>query len=131
MCTGCSPFDRGCAGVPPVRASWEMAAKGRACNQGLVAGSLTVVRTYGEVAQAAPGFTALRCGSDPQADVGRAQSLLQWQQQGMCIPRGVSIAMGDVKLQCLPLKCPLSFLGPHVMPVHGPFVVVGHPHLSV
>ena len=37
--------------------------------------------------QVAPGRRALSSGSDPQRGGGSAQSLWQWQCQGMCIPR--------------------------------------------
>ena len=76
-----------------------MEAVGRASSQCLVAGPLTVVRTYGKVAQAAPSFRVMGSGSDPQAGVGSAQSLWQWQQQGMYVPRGVR-ATGDARMQC-------------------------------
>ena len=70
-----------------------------ACSQCLVAASLTVVSTHGEVAQAAPGCRALCSGSDPQGGVGGAQSLWQWQWQGwdMCVPSEVR-AIGGTQL---------------------------------
>ena len=106
VCAGCYLLDRVCAGVQLARVSKEREAVGRACSHCLVAGPLTVVRTCGEMAQAAPGCRALGSGSDPQAGVGSAQSLWQWQQQGSCIPRGVRKAGGSW-LQCPPLWCPL------------------------
>ena len=48
----------------------EMKAMGRACSQCLIAGPLTVVKTCGELTQAAPGCRALGSSSDPQAGVG-------------------------------------------------------------
>lgn len=62
---------------------------GRACSQCLIAGPLTVVKTCGELKQAAPGCRALGSSSDPQAGVGCAQSLLKWQHLAVCVPRGV------------------------------------------
>ena len=82
---GCYPH----AGEEPAHASREMDAIDRASSQCLVMGLLTVVRTSGEVALAAPCCRALGSSSDPQAGVGRAQSIWQWQQQGMHIPREV------------------------------------------
>ena len=55
MCISCYPPARGCEGVWPVHASREMMPMGRASSQCLVAGPLTVVKTYMEVAQADPG----------------------------------------------------------------------------
>ena len=71
-----------------------MEAMGRAFRQCLVAGPLTVARKTREVVHAAPGCRALGSGSDAQAAVHGVQSLWQWQQQGMCIPRGVSAMNG-------------------------------------
>ena len=61
----------------------------RASSQCLVTGPLTVARTHRKVVQAAPSCRALGSGSDPQAGVGSAQSIWQWQQQGVCIFMGV------------------------------------------
>ena len=55
-----------------------------------------------EVAQAAPSFRALGQGSDSQAGVGGAQSIWQWQQQGVFIPMGVRTT-GGARLQGPPL----------------------------
>ena len=44
-------------------------------SQGLVAGPLTVARTRGKAAQAAPSCRALGHGSDPQAGLGGSQSI--------------------------------------------------------
>ena len=78
---------------------------GRAGSQCLVAGPLTMARTQGKVAQAAPSCRALGRGSDPQAGVGGTQSIWQWQWQwqGMSVPRGVRATMGGAQLQCPPL----------------------------
>ena len=65
--------------------SREMEALGSAWL--LVAGPLTMARTCGEVAQAAPDCRALGSGDNPQASVGNTQRLWQWQDQGICIPR--------------------------------------------
>ena len=40
--------------------------------------------------QAAHDCRTLGSSSDPQEGVGSAQSIWQWQQQGMCIPRRMS-----------------------------------------
>ena len=81
-----------------------MEAIGRAGSQCLIAGPLAVARTQGEVAaQAAPGFRALGSGSDLQGGGGSTQSLCQWQQQDVCIPRGVK-AKGGAWLQCPPQR---------------------------
>ena len=58
-----------------MHASREMEGVGRASTQCLVAGSLTVTRTHGKVAQAAPSCRALGSGSDPQVGVGSARSI--------------------------------------------------------
>ena len=55
------------------------------------------------VAQAPPCWRVLESGSDPQAGVGSAQSIRQWQQQDVCVPRGVRTTTGGAQLQCLPL----------------------------
>ena len=72
----------------------------RAHSQCLVAGPLTLSRTYREVVQAAPGCRVLGSGRDPLGGAGGAQSLWQWQQQGMCVPRGVRTTTGCAQLQC-------------------------------
>ena len=77
--------------------------QGRASSQFLVAGLLTVARTHGKVAQADPSCRALGSGSDPQAGVGSAQSIWQWQWHSMCLLRGVTATTGGVWLQCPPL----------------------------
>ena len=79
---GCYPLDRVCAGVWPAYAPREMEAMGRASSQCLVARPLTVARTHGEVAQAAPSFRALGSGSDLQVSVCGAQRICQ-QERGM------------------------------------------------
>ena len=61
-----------------VCASREIEAVGRAGSQCLVSGSLTVVRTCREVAQAAPAYRALESCSDPQTGVCGAQNVSQW-----------------------------------------------------
>ena len=70
----------------------------RPSSQCLVAGSFTVARTCQEVRQGAPSCNALGCDSDPQAGVGGAQSVWQWQQQGVCIPKEVRATMGGAQL---------------------------------
>lgn len=64
-----------------------MEAVRKACSQCLVAGPLTVVRTLGEVAQAAPCCRALATGSDPQGGVAGTLSLWQQQQQDVHLLR--------------------------------------------
>ena len=59
----------------------------RAGSQCLVAVSLTVARTHRQVAQASASCRALGSDSYLQAGVGGTQSVWQWQQQGVCIPR--------------------------------------------
>ena len=76
-----------------VCASREMEARGRASSQCLVAGPLTVARTSGKVAQAAPSCRALGSGDAPQAGSGGMQSMWQGQQQGVCVPSGVRATM--------------------------------------
>ena len=98
MCVGCYP----CAGVHPEHASREMEAMSRASSKCLVAGPLRVVKTHGEVVQAASGCRALGSDSDPQAGVGHTQSIWQWQQQGMCFPRGVRATMNGWSLVSMP-----------------------------
>ena len=51
-----------------------------ASSQCLVAGPLTVGRTPRKVAHAAPSCRALGSGSEPQALLGRAWIMWQWQQ---------------------------------------------------
>ena len=99
VCAGYYPY----AGVQPAQASREMQTMDRAGRQCLVTGPLTVLRTHGEVVEAAPGCRALGSGSDPQAGVGDIQLIWQWQQQGMCLTSAVKATMGCAKLQCLPL----------------------------
>ena len=84
-------------------ASREMEAMGRARSQCLVAGPFTVAWTHGKVEQAAPICRALASDNDLQADVDGAQSIWQWQKQGVCIPRKVSTAMVGAWLQCHPV----------------------------
>ena len=67
---------------------------GRASEQCLVAGTLTVARTCGKLAQAAPSCKALGSGSDPQAGVSGTWSIWQW---------GVRGTMDGTQLQCPPL----------------------------
>ena len=74
----------------------ENEAKGRASSECLVAGLLTVARTCRKVAQATPSYRALGSGNEPQADLGGAQSIWQWQWQGVCVPRGVRATIGGV-----------------------------------
>ena len=74
VCAGCYPH----AGVQPVCTSREMEARSRASSQCLIAGPLTVARTHGEVAPAAPVCSALGSSDDPQAVVGITQSIWQW-----------------------------------------------------
>ena len=77
---------------------------GRASSQCLVSVPLTVARYHGEVVQAVPCCRALGSGSEPWEGVGSTQSLWQWQQQGMCLPRGVRATVGGVWLHCPPLQ---------------------------
>ena len=67
--------------------------------QCLVAGPLTVAEIHGEVAQAALGCRALGRVNDPQTDVGGAQTIWQWQKQGVCVPRGMRATMCGSQLQ--------------------------------
>ena len=62
MCAGCYLLGRGCANVRPVLGSRKMEAMSRASSQYLVARPLRVVRTCGEVAQAAPGCKDVESG---------------------------------------------------------------------
>ena len=90
-----------------VCASREMGVMCRASSQYLIAGPLTVARSHGKEAQAAPSCRAWGIDSD-QACVGGTQSIWQWQQQGRDVPRGMRATMGGAWLQC-PLLCqPLS-----------------------
>ena len=84
-------------------ASREVEAMGRASSQCLVAGPLTVARTCVKVAQAAPSCSALGSDSDPQAGVGSAQSIWQWQPKVVCLPREVRASTGRAQLQCPPV----------------------------
>ena len=43
----------------------------------------------------------------PKAGIGSTQRVWQWQQQGVCIPRGVRATVGGAQLQCPPLCQPL------------------------
>ena len=72
----------------------------RASSQCLAAGPLNVARTCVDVAQVAPGCRAVESGSDPQADVGSAQGILQWQQQGMPFPREIIATTVGEQSQC-------------------------------
>ena len=60
MCVGCYPLDR-----VDVSTSREMEAMGRASSQCLVAGSLTVAKPCGKLAETASSCKALGSGSDP------------------------------------------------------------------
>jgi len=60
-----------------------------------------------EVTQATPGCKVLGGGSDPQARVGGTKSLWQWQQQGMCVSKGVRAIAGGTQLHCPLLQCPM------------------------
>ena len=95
----------GGAGVQSANASREMAGLGRSSNKCLVAGPLTVVKTHGEVAQAAPGHRTLGSGSDCQQVVCSAQHIWHWQQQSVCVcvPRGVRGTIGGAQLLFPPL----------------------------
>ena len=81
-------------------------AVGMASSQCLVAGPLRVARTCRKVVQAAPSCRALGSSSGPQAGVGSTQSISQWQQQGVCVPRGVRATTGGTWLQFPPLCSP-------------------------
>ena len=74
--------------------SMEVEVMGRASSQCLVGGPLTVARTHRKMVQVAPSCRTLGSGSDPQGSVGGTWSIWQWQQQGMCVPRGVRATMG-------------------------------------
>ena len=63
--------------------SREKEAMGRAGSQCLVAGVLIVARICRKVAQDTPSCRALGRGNEPQADLGSAQSIWQWQWQGV------------------------------------------------
>ena len=79
-------------------ASRETEAMGRASSQYLVAGPLTVARILGKVAQVAPSCRTLGSDSDLQAGVGSTQSIWQWQQRDLCVPRGVKATTGGAWL---------------------------------
>ena len=71
---------------------------GGASSHCLVAGPLTMSRTHGEVAQATPSFRALGSGNDPQSGADGTLSIWQWQQQSVCVLRGVRVTMGSAWL---------------------------------
>ena len=71
------------------------------------------------MAQAAPSCWALGSGTYPQAGVEGAQSIWQWPQQAVYIPRGVRVITGGAQLQCSPL-------GLQLMAIHRPLAVAGH-----
>ena len=52
---------------------------GRARSQCLVSGLLTVAMTCRKVVQVTSSCRALGSGNEPQADLGSAQSIWQWQ----------------------------------------------------
>ena len=56
---------------------------GRASNQCLAAWLLVASRTCRKAAQATPTCRALGSVNEPQADLGSAWSIWQWQQQGV------------------------------------------------
>ena len=56
---------------------------GRASSQCLVVGLLTVARTCRKMVQDTPSCKALGSGNELQADLDRAQSIWQWQWQGV------------------------------------------------
>ena len=89
-----------------MHASREMEGMGRASSQGLVAGPLTVARTHGNKAQVLPHCRALGSNSDPQAGVGGAWSLRQWQD--VRFNRGVRATVGGPQLQCPILQQPMK-----------------------
>ena len=80
---------------------------GGSSSQWLITGTLTVARIYMKMAQAAPSSRALGSISDLQAGVGSAWIVWQWQQQGLCIPRGVRATVGGSWLQWPPMCPPL------------------------
>ena len=55
---------------------------GRASSQCLVTGLLIVASTCRNEEQATPSCRALGSGNEPQADLGIAWSIWQWQRQG-------------------------------------------------
>ena len=77
---GCYPPGAECV-------SKEKEAMGRASSQCLVAGLLTVARTFRKVAQATSSCRSLGSGNEPQANLGNAQSIWQWQWQGVWVLR--------------------------------------------
>ena len=89
---------------------------GRASSQCLSPGLLTVARTWRKVVQATPSCRALGSVNEPQADLGSARSIWQWQWQCVWVPRGVRATVGGIWSQCPPLW----WLGPQVVPVHRP-----------
>jgi len=56
---------------------------GRASSQCLAAWLLVASRTCRKAAQATPTCRALGSGYEPQADLGSAWGIWQWQQQGV------------------------------------------------
>ena len=84
-------------------ASREMLAMGSGSSQSLVSGPLILVKICQKSAQDAPSFRALGSGNEPQAGLGGNQSIWQWQQQSVCVPRGVRGTMGAAQLQTPPL----------------------------
>lgn len=98
----------------------------RVSTQCLVAGPLTVARTCSKVPQATPSCRAPGSVNEPQADLGSAWNIWQWQWQGVSVPRRVRATMGHFWSQCPPLCCSLRLFGPQVVPIYGPLVVAGH-----
>ena len=79
MCPGHDPFDREYAVIWPVCASKEVRAMGSTCSQCLVARSLAVVRTHGEVGLRLLLVSGPRALAGTFREVGEVPRALRWQ----------------------------------------------------
>ena len=103
----------------------EKEAMGRAGSQCLVAGLLTVARTHQKAAQATPSCRALGSGNEFQADLSHVRSIWLW-PAGWMSSHGSESNNGWCLVTMPSLWCPPRWLGPQVIPVHGPLVLLGH-----
>lgn len=102
---------------------------GIACSQCLDAGTLAVVRTHGSRVRGCSWLHGPRKWQYHSISCRQSPESLAVAKPGHVCSHKVRATIGGVWLQYPPLWEPLRFLGPQIVPVNGPLLVVGHAHL--